>query len=271
MRLSFGDPHSCPKPGSQPQMHRMSTASYMVCATQRSGSGLLCEALFRTGIAGRPEEYFCFADRYRSKWGVTGGFDSFVEAAIRSGSTKNGVFGFKHMAARLDDMINRMRTLIGCPDPDQPRFQILRDIFPGLRCIWVTRRNKVRQAISLVKASKSGDWVRDGRPLLNRPVEYDVAAIQRCMEYVEKSDSCWREFFKEGGLAPSVVVYEDFIEDYDHTVRRLLSDLQIAEPLPLFGIPPMMERQSDETSEHWYLRFLSEKRANSKLLLKYVY
>ena len=32
--------------------------SYLVCATPRSGSTLLCELLKDTGVAGRPEEYF---------------------------------------------------------------------------------------------------------------------------------------------------------------------------------------------------------------------
>ena len=34
------------------------TRSYLVCATPRSGSTLVCQALKETGIAGRPEEYF---------------------------------------------------------------------------------------------------------------------------------------------------------------------------------------------------------------------
>src|SRR5688572_2189063 len=32
--------------------------SYLVCATPRSGSTLLCHLLDQTGVAGRPEEYF---------------------------------------------------------------------------------------------------------------------------------------------------------------------------------------------------------------------
>ena len=32
--------------------------SYLVCATQRSGSTLLCELLKDTGVAGRPQEFF---------------------------------------------------------------------------------------------------------------------------------------------------------------------------------------------------------------------
>src|SRR3954471_6733428 len=32
--------------------------TYLVCATPRSESTLVCHALKRTGVAGRPEEYF---------------------------------------------------------------------------------------------------------------------------------------------------------------------------------------------------------------------
>src|SRR5436190_15977397 len=32
--------------------------SYLICATPRSGSTLLCEALTNTGVAGFPKEYF---------------------------------------------------------------------------------------------------------------------------------------------------------------------------------------------------------------------
>lgn len=34
------------------------TLSYAVCALPRSGSSLLCELLFDTGLAGAPAEYF---------------------------------------------------------------------------------------------------------------------------------------------------------------------------------------------------------------------
>src|SRR5829696_10459407 len=37
---------------------RMPRLSYLICATPRSGSTLLCDALDATGIAGHPEEHF---------------------------------------------------------------------------------------------------------------------------------------------------------------------------------------------------------------------
>ena len=37
--------------------------SYLVCATPRSGSTLLCKTLAETGVAGDPEEFFEAGDR----------------------------------------------------------------------------------------------------------------------------------------------------------------------------------------------------------------
>lgn len=34
----------------------------IVCATPGTGSGLLCDALWNTGLAGRPDEYSCPTD-----------------------------------------------------------------------------------------------------------------------------------------------------------------------------------------------------------------
>ena len=47
-----------------------STISYMICATPRSGSTLLCEALRNTGLAGYPDEYFgpMHVARWTEKW-----------------------------------------------------------------------------------------------------------------------------------------------------------------------------------------------------------
>jgi LPS sulfotransferase NodH len=36
----------------------MAERAFLVCATPRSGSTLVCQALKKTGVAGRPEEYF---------------------------------------------------------------------------------------------------------------------------------------------------------------------------------------------------------------------
>lgn len=48
----------CLFPGDNTRHVSMSKLSFLVAATQRSGSTLLCRALADAGVAGRPEEYF---------------------------------------------------------------------------------------------------------------------------------------------------------------------------------------------------------------------
>ena len=44
--------------------------SYLICATPRSGSSLLCEALRNNGLAGNPDEYFgpMHVKRWNEHW-----------------------------------------------------------------------------------------------------------------------------------------------------------------------------------------------------------
>ena len=84
--------------------------SYLVAATQRSGSTLLCRALADTGVAGRPEEYFLTGppEAFPPGWtfwedGIFalphGEMDreGYLELVFRLGTTPNGVFGAKLM------------------------------------------------------------------------------------------------------------------------------------------------------------------------------
>lgn len=44
--------------------------SYLICATPRSGTNLLCEVLRATGIAGQPDDYFWSPPVWYERWGV---------------------------------------------------------------------------------------------------------------------------------------------------------------------------------------------------------
>src|SRR3712207_231070 len=149
---------------------------YLVCATPRSGSTLLCRALGATGVAGHPEEYFeARPDTGRPAagrdyfTGATGidldellgrdlpqpeapeyssleGIDNYSEHVARSlerGTTPNGVFGAKIMWGHVADFA----ALAGGEPP-----QLFEDAFGAPpRYVWVSRRDRVRQAVSLWK------------------------------------------------------------------------------------------------------------------------
>src|SRR5262245_35509837 len=149
--------------------------SYLVCATQRSGSTLLCELLKGTEVAGVPDEYF---EGLRST-GVPrqprqyfehpsgahiadelipldlgqpekpGEFEGWFSYVLHRGTTPNGVFGAKMMWNYFDDFRDRIAELPGLGGV--PFTKALDEVFPNLRVIFVRRRDKVAQAVSLWK------------------------------------------------------------------------------------------------------------------------
>jgi LPS sulfotransferase NodH len=163
--------------------------SYLVCATPRSGSTLVCQSLKETGVAGRPEEYFealvqsgrprrpeqyfigaddqTILDHLeqlrrsddqpaRSPLWSRSAYDRYLEWALEAGTTENGVFGAKLMWGYFGDFVSLLRNI---PEyRDLPLAELLPAVFPNLSFVRVVRANKVRQAVSLWKAVQTASW-----------------------------------------------------------------------------------------------------------------
>ena len=161
--------------------------SYLVCATPRSGSTLLCELLKDTGVAGRPEEYFealattgapphpgdYLADLPRTGAGIrdddtppeapwhsslTGlsSYHDHLERTFQLGTTPNGVFGSKLMwrqIAELEALATELPEYTGLRG-----HELLERVFGGPAYIWISRREKVRQAVSMWRALQTRSW-----------------------------------------------------------------------------------------------------------------
>src|ERR1041384_2279142 len=100
--------------------------SYVICAVQRSGSFLLCEALNNTGLAGVPEEYFLNNEEgwEDGTWARQHGVKTrpdYLNLVFEKGTTSNGVFGAKVMWNYFHDMLKRLRELPQYQDLDAPQ------------------------------------------------------------------------------------------------------------------------------------------------------
>jgi LPS sulfotransferase NodH len=166
--------------------------SYIVCATPRSGSTLVCHALDETGVAGRPEEYFealrhsgrprrpeeyfvgaedpSIRDHLgeravgsepppRSPLWSRAAYDRYLEWAFDAGTTANGIFGAKLMWGYFGDFVSLLRNIPAYRDI--PLAELLPAVFPELTFVRVVRANKVRQAVSLWKAVQTATWRED--------------------------------------------------------------------------------------------------------------
>jgi trehalose 2-sulfotransferase len=232
--------------------------SYTIWFTQRTGSTLLCKALEGAQIAGIPNEwlYTWLGDQRVSS-----------PAALQtrlweSGSTANGVFGLKHSfhEPHFTKLIETFRQFPGCPAKESNRVKIWEHALPNHRHIFMTRRNKVRLAVSWWKAIKTAEWHRLPGAM-PKPVAltdaYSFDAIHHLYCECSMREAGIQEFFSEGSVVPLTIVYEDFIQKYEKTVRKVLEFLEL-DTINVEIPPPHLTKTADDISEEWVQRFRKE-------------
>ena len=67
-----------------------------------------------------------------------------------------------------------------------------------------------------------------------------------------------QEFFTEGNIAPLTIVYEDFIQQYEQTIRSILDYLELDTDSAII-VPPQLTQTADVVSEEWVQRFREER------------
>ncbi|MBV8464114.1 MAG: sulfotransferase [Acidimicrobiales bacterium] len=268
---------------------RIDGISFLVCATQRSGSTLFCELLRATGVAGVPDEYF---ERLRATGlprqprqyfeddGVQdiaerlaptvsgrpeepGEFEAWFRYVLQRATTSNGVFGAKMMWNYLDDFKVRMAEL---PGLGGLTFNAQLDVvFPRLKIIFIRRRDKVAQAVSLWKAIQTQRWRTesesdsddlDADTDQTANVEYDYRAIEHLLDQLHRWDARWEDWFHATGREPIRIFYDEFTVNRAATIGRVLDILGIDPPEP--EGKGSMKRQADDLSKDWVSRFRAE-------------
>ena len=125
----------------------------------------------------------------------------------------------------------------------------------------MTRRNKIRLAVSWWQAIQTQEWhLLPGEKL--KPVDlsnsYSFDAINHLYNECSMREAGVQEFFAEGGIIPFSVFYEDFIQGYDQTIRAILDYLELdADSVTI--APPPLARTADSVSEEWIQRFREER------------
>jgi LPS sulfotransferase NodH len=269
--------------------------SYLICSTPRTGSSLLCDALGGTGVAGRPEEYFQFRARTGEPrrpreyfegleraeteeiLAILGSrtrdeedeerydpsrfprYEDYLTWTIDAATTPNGVFGAKVMWGYFNGFVTGLRWAI----PGRQRLavgQLVPSVFPNLHYVWMTRQDKVAQAVSLWRAIQSWSWSSNQNAGANTAdnLHYSYNAIRHLRSDIEQHDREWSEYFELCGATPHVVVYEQLRTSLPETVTGTLDFLGISTARGV-AIPQLKRRtQSDDLSSQWAERFRQE-------------
>jgi LPS sulfotransferase NodH len=244
--------------------------SYLICGVQRCDSNLLCEALHRTGIAGKPTESFVrtfpgadelghvYAGFEQSQWASAHGvstFEAFLEAVRREGTTPNGVFGAKIHWNGFEPLLEKLRWLPGFERMKRPTR--VAQALGAPRFIHLVRRDRVRQAVSWARAGQTGHYSSaesQARPALREP-RFDLAFLDELFRLIGEGTAGWNQYFREGGAAPLVLTYEELTHDLSGVVRRVLDWLDVPPSRALDLSTLTMRKQADSLSNEWAERY----------------
>jgi LPS sulfotransferase NodH len=239
------------------------TLSYIICCVPRTGSWLLSETLQSIGVAGRPREYFDPATQHRflRLWGMppNAPFAHYLDRMKQEGTTSNGVFGVKVHWYQFEDLMLKLRDSPGLPG--MPSGGHLAKVLPALRYIYLTRRDKMRHAVSYARASETKLWweidplMGPTRCVLARTPRFDVARFDRMLYKIREHERNWRQYFEQHGIAPLRVYYEDLARDHAGETRRVLDYLGIPLPATTTIERPRLRKQADGLSELWVAQY----------------
>ncbi|MEO0468251.1 MAG: Stf0 family sulfotransferase [Bacteroidota bacterium] len=242
--------------------------SYRIWFTQRSGSTLLCKALAQTGIAGNPGEYFTLMDAEDSlaKKFSAHDYASLKQNLWKAGSTDNGIFGLKvplHYS-RYQKVLAEIRAFRNLQTEDDEA--LLAELFPNCRHIYLSRRNKIRQVVSWWKAIQDHVWHMEGNQSRTQKADfyadkYNPDALRHLFQESVLMECAKQDYFARYGIKPLSIIYEDFVADYENSIRRILDYLEL-DHQNLRIQPPFYQKTADDISEEWVARFKKDLQQN---------
>ncbi|MEO1060164.1 MAG: Stf0 family sulfotransferase [Actinomycetota bacterium] len=237
---------------------------YLLCASPRSGSTLLCDLLIRTGAVGEPRSYFREPSiaRYARSWGLVDDERSwgaeYAAAVRRHGAGSSGRFGMRIMWRDLPGVLARLERWTPA---EQGQAEVLRAAFGVTRYVHLSRDDALAQAVSLTLAQQTGLWHRnaDGsdRERHGAPTEprYDRTQIADALRMMEHERRGWAGWFAANDIEPLAVTYEQLAVDPAATTTRVLAHLG----RPDVEVPEVgTARLSTELNARWCERFRNE-------------
>lgn len=234
----------------------------------RSGSTLLCDLMSSTKRVGTPQEFFL------KKWEEKSDFDSsnypdYVYKTLESFSSDNGVSGVKLMWVNFNEILRRLRE--SQENPPNSDLDLLHEVFPNLQFIFISRKNKVRQAISLARSVKSKLWNKSEDPQNKGKASFNKysdsskitkniypyispGSIEIQKRYLEADEAKWMQFFQEYSIQPCTILYEELAAKKHENISKVFQFMDISLPED-FQVNSSFKKQSDIYTEFLLIQY----------------
>ena len=185
---------------------------YVICTTPRTRSTVLCDLLVSSNVAGYPREYH---EEHESLKGLDITDRKTYQKYVSVSTSPNGVCGIqvmykqKHIVEKFID-------------------------FKKVKCIWLRRENKIKQAISLLKAAKRNCFHETNETRKND----DLSQIKITNDEIIYStfeltvqDMSWGYYFQENQMSPLTIWYRELETETQqkNILKKVLDFLRIRE------------------------------------------
>ena len=220
---------------------------FIVLSTPRSGSTLLTSALYETGLAGAPFEYFHenvlrFSGNPER---FSGGLKNYFAEIESRRTSPNGYFGMKLSFGQYENLFGKN------PTTAEFGFNFLRSF---KKIILIFRRDKTLQAISSLLARQNQIWSIsnvDEKPDLKYKFDFDdIEAVSKLITGHLVEDNSWRRilaFLKKDYIEIS---YEDLSEGLERELNKTIDYLGIDYKIPdQFNAPTIKTTDIKITNE----------------------
>lgn len=168
----------------------MRNMNYVICTTPRTRSTVLCDLLVSSDVAGYPREYH---EGHESLKDLDITDPATYQKYVSVSTSPNAVCGIqvmyekKHIVEKFID-------------------------FKNVKCIWLRRENKIKQAISLLKAIKRNRFYETDETRKNDGLNQLQIAHDEIVYHTFKftaEDMSWAYFFEENQISPLTIWYKD--------------------------------------------------------------
>ena len=207
--------------------------------------------LWRTGCLGAPLEYLNFEPTgpYGSVSDAPAAQIELWQRVLARRSSPNGIFGVKVFPLQME--------VLGRGNPPLLTRAMRFLLAGGSQSKSCTgRRDSAAHAISLARASLSGVWrAEQERGGNGEEPTFSTAIVQRARRELKVQEQAWEQMYRETGITPLVLWYEDLVETPDASVGQVADYLGVAlDPTAIVDVPEI-ERQDQTGALDWRKRY----------------
>lgn len=222
--------------------------TYSIAAIPRTGSTYFSIMLWRQGVFGSPMEYLNIDNvpHIRNRLCKNEDMETYWREVVYRRTSQNGVFGYKSFLSNFFNISKKYPEWLKKITPDY--------------LIYLTREDKIAQAVSYARAIKTKAWFAGVRP--QATPEYDYDMIKLCETNIKKQEDMWERFFKVKEITPLRLEYNYIKNRPEETIEKISSFLGIRTDKKYLLDVPYTKVQSDNTSKEWVEKYKEDLEKN---------